>query len=134
MSGFAMAYFVEDMEPLFLYAHGGFAIVIYVVFYLAMFGKDEVKWMFTNAALGIFGIYAEVSWILDGAGKSISDYPLYIHVIPFLYYVLYQFLLRQMFLDITGSRDNPEKKKQVERFYVALWVGVYAFIYFGKFF
>ena len=125
LSGFFMAYGADDMDLAFLYMHGGIAITVYVVFYLAMFGRDEVKWMFINAGLGLFGIWVEIDWILSLFGKQLGDYPVGVHVTPFLYYILYTFLLRQLVLDLTGARDNPGRKRKVEFVYVALSLAVY---------
>ena len=124
-SGFFMAYTDKPPPVAFLYAHGGIAISIYLIFYLSIFGREEVKWMFINAALGIFGIYSEMNWIMSLVGKSMSAYPLYVHVIPFLYYVLYTFLLRQAVLDATGARDDEAKRAVVERWYVGGSLAIY---------
>ena len=43
LSGFFMAYSVDGPELSFLYMHGGFAIFVYTIFYLAIFGFDQVK-------------------------------------------------------------------------------------------
>ena len=118
LSGFFMAYSTNGPGALFLYLHGGIAIFVYTIFYLTIFGRDEVKWMLINAALGILGIYSQIGWVLERFGKNIADYPWYIHVIPFLYYVLYTFLLRQFLLDVTGSRNNGDRKKLVDGAYV----------------
>ena len=125
LSGFVMAYAAPDIELAFLYLHGGIAIVVYLVFYLAIFGLDQVRWMFINAALGLLGIRAEIDYILGWFGKSIDDYPKAVHVTPFLYYILYTFLLRQLLLDVTRSRDNPARKRVVEMLYVAVSLLVY---------
>jgi hypothetical protein len=128
-SGFFMAYGTSHPPVPFLYLHGGFAIAIYTVFYLVMFGRDEVKWMFINAGLGLLGIYTQIGWLLSLFGKKIGDYPYDVHVIPFLYYVLYTFLLRHAILDITQSREDPEKRKLVENLYVAISAAVYVFLF-----
>ena len=124
-SGFFMAYGDHHAPVLFLYMHGGFAILIYTIFYLAIFGRDDVKWMFINAGLGLLGIYTQIGWLLSLFGKRIGDYPFYIHVIPFLYFVLYTFLLRHAVMDITQSRDDPDRKKHVESWYIAISVVAY---------
>jgi hypothetical protein len=129
LSGFFMAYMDDGPDISFLYMHGGFAILVYVIFYLAIFGVDEVRWMFINAALGLFGIYAQINLILALFGRRAGDYPWYVHVIPFLYYVLYTFLLYQLVLDVSGARNHPERKKLVEGFYVALSVSIYTAIF-----
>ena len=126
LSGFFMAYASNGPDLKFLYMHGGFAIFVYLIFYATIFGRDEVRWMFTNAALGILGIYAQINWILARFGKSASDYSWKVHVIPILYYVLYTFLLRQFLLDLTNSRDNPIRRDWVNRAYVVISLLVYA--------
>jgi hypothetical protein len=125
-SGFFMAYGERTPSVVFLYLHGGFAIVIYLLFYVSIFGREEVKWLLINSALGIFGIYAEIGWLLGFFDRTAAQYPWYIHAIPFLYYVLYTFLLRQMVLDVTHARENAKRKRIVEGGYVAASVCVYA--------
>jgi len=125
LSGFLMAYSSKGPDLGFLYMHGGLAIAVYLVFYLAIFGRDEVKWMLVNAGLGILGIHAQVGWLLARFGKRIEDFPWQVHVIPFLYYVLYTFLLRQFLLDITRSRDNPSRRAFVNNAYVVVSLLVY---------
>ena len=132
LSGFFMAYSSDGPELSFLYMHGGFAILVYTIFYLSIFGVDEVKWMFINSALGLLGIYAQIDWILSLFGKRAGDFPASVHVIPFLYYILYTFLLYQMILDITGARENQARKRIVEGFYVMTSVLVYAVLYLNR--
>ena len=81
--------------------------------------------MLVNAGLGILGIYSQVGWILERFGKRIDDYRWEVHVIPFLYYVLYTFLLRQFLLDVTRSRDNPQRRRWVNNAYVVVSLLVY---------
>ena len=128
LSGFLLAYATTKPDVIFLYLHGGIAILVYLVFYLVIFGRDEIKWMAINAALGAFGIYSQMGWILARFGKRIDDYPWYVHVTPFLYYVLYTFLLRQFLLDVTRSRDNPSRRTVVNNAYVAVSLLVYGWM------
>lgn len=125
LSGFLMAYATDGPPLTFLYMHGGIAITVYTVFYLVIFGPDQVVWMLVNAALGILGIQAQIGWILARFGKGIADYPWQVHVIPFLYYVLYTFLLRQFLLDVTRSRTDPRRKAMVDTAYVVVSLLVY---------
>ena len=125
LSGFLLSYATSPPEMVFIYLHGGIAIIVYLAFYLAIFGLDEVKWMVINAALGVLGIYSQIGWILARFGKQIDDYPWYVHVTPFLYYVLYTFLLRQFLLDVTRSRDNPGRRAVVNNVYVVVSLLVY---------
>jgi hypothetical protein len=128
LSGFALAYGTGD--AMFVFMHGGIAIGVYTIFYLAIFGLDEVKWMFINAALGIFGIVSQIDWILRLFGRSVGDYPWYIHVVPVLYFVLYPFLIRHAVLDLLGVRDDEEKRSRVEYGYVAFSVVFYLALHF----
>jgi hypothetical protein len=126
LSGFFMAYNADSPDEIrFVYMHGGIAIVVYMVFYVTIFGRDEVKWMLINAALGILGIYAQIGWILAKFGRNIDDYPWNVHVVPFLYYVLYTFLLRQFLIDVTRSRSDPRRKAMVDAAYVVFSLLVY---------
>lgn len=118
-SGFLMAYSDNGPPLLFLYAHGGFAILCYTAFYLAIFGRDEVRWMFINAGLGILGTRAWIDHILGLFGRRAADYPLPVHIIPFLYFILYTFLLRRAVLDLSGATGNEPRRKLVENAWVA---------------
>ena len=131
MSGFFMAYAIERPPTFFLYLHGGIAIAIYMVFYVKIFGLDEVKWMAINAGLGGLGIYSQIGWLLARFGKTIGEYPYYIHVIPFAYFVLYTFLLRHAVIDLTGSREDPERKRGAEVGYVVLSLAISAASWFA---
>lgn len=125
LSGFFLAY--KDIQPdtTFLYMHGGFAIVVYTIFYLVLFGLDQVKWMFINGVLGLLGIYTQIDWLLSLFDRKVADFPWYIHAIPVLYYVLYTFLLRQALLDITRSRQNHRRRRIVEAGYVVASIAIY---------
>ncbi len=129
-SGFVMAYSAQPAPLGFLYLHGGFAILIYIAFYVTMFGRDEVKWMFINAGLGVLGIYGQMGWLLSKFGKRIGDYPLSVQVVPFLYFVLYTFLLRHALLDLTGSREDEDRKQKVEYSYIVASVLVSLLLYY----
>jgi hypothetical protein len=120
LSGFLIAYSDGPSPVPFIYFHGGFAIIVYTIFYLQIFGREEVKWMFVNAALGILGIYTQIDWILMFFGKSAADYPLHIHLVPTLYFILYTFLVRQAVLDLFGAREDEARRKKVEYGYVTL--------------
>ena len=126
---FLMAYSSHPASVKMLYVFGGFSIAIYTVFYLVIFGRDEIKWMFINAALGLFGIYSQIGWLLSFFGKNIGDYPVYVHAIPFLYFVLYTFLIRHAILDITQSREDDNRKKRTEYGYIAVSVAIYIISY-----
>jgi hypothetical protein len=110
--------------------HGGIAITVYTAFYLVIFGLDEVKWMFINAGLGVIGIYTQIGFLLSLFGKKVSDYPFNIHIVPFLYYVLYTFLIRHAILDFTRSREDETRKKMVENIYITVSLALNVIFYF----
>ncbi len=128
-SGFFMAYADDVPDLVFLYMHGGLAIVVYTVFYLAIFGLDEVKWMFINSGLGLFGIYAQIDILLGLFGRRAADFSPAVHVVPFLYYILYTFLLYQLVIDLSRARDNPLRRRKVEAVYVIISLVVYGSIW-----
>jgi hypothetical protein len=128
-SGFLMAYASKDVPTEFLFMHGGIAILVYTVFYLVIFGWDEVRWMFINAAIGVYGLWCEIGWALGLFGKEISDFPWYRHVVPFLYYVLYTFLLRHLVLDVFGGREDGPRRQRIELGYVVVSVLFYTVVY-----
>ena len=132
LSGFFMAYAEEGPPLFFLYLHGGFACLVYLVFYVAIFGVDRVRWMFINAMLGLFGIYAQIDLILSWFGKEASDYSLAVHFIPFSYYVLYTFLLHQMVLDIFKARSDPDRRRRVDLAYIVISLVVYGAIWLSR--
>jgi hypothetical protein len=132
LSGFFMAYGLEDVDLAFLYIHGGIAILVYLVFYLVIFGLDEVKWMLINAGLGLLGIWVEIETILGWFDKSLDDFSRWVHVTPFLYYILYTFLLRQMVLDVTRSRENPTRRRVVEALYVIVSLAFYGALWLAR--
>jgi hypothetical protein len=82
-----------------------------------------------NAGLGVFGIYSEMNWLLSFFGKSMDAYPVTVHIVPFVYYVLYTFLLRQAVLDATGSRSDEARRTIVNRCYVGASLLIYGGIY-----
>jgi len=131
-SGFFMAYTGNGASLAFLYLHGGFACLIYLVFYVTIFGVDRVRWMFINAALGLFGIYAQIDWILSLFDKQASDYSAAVHVIPFFYYVLYTFLLHQLAIDIFKGRSNESRRQIIDALYIVLSIVVYGAIWVGQ--
>ncbi len=131
-SGFFMAY-ADDGPPLmFLYLHGGFACLVYLLFYVTIFGIDQVRWMFINAALGLFGIYAQIDVILSLFGKRAADFSPAVHFIPFFYYVLYTFLLHQLVLDLFKARSDPQRRRLIDVGYVVVSLVVYGAIWLAQ--
>jgi hypothetical protein len=128
-SGFLMAYAAEVPMP-FLYLHGGIAILVYTVFYLTIFGRDEVKWMFINAGLGLIGMMSQIDWLLSLFGRRVADFPAYVHVIPFLYFMLYTFLIRHAVLDLLGAREDDVKRRLIQPAYVGVSLAAYLLLHF----
>jgi hypothetical protein len=80
--------------------------------------------------LGLFGIVSQIDWLLSLFGKRVADYPPYVHVVPFLYFVLYTFLIRHAVLDILGAREDETKRSRVEYGYIGASLGFYLLAHF----
>lgn len=116
-TGFYMAY--GTTVPLnILYAHGGVTVIGYLGMYYHAFGVDSLKWIVTNATLGLYGVAVEVDLLLSLFDRGIADYPLATHVVPFSYYVLYMFLLRRAMLAISGAESDEAKGRRLGRVFV----------------
>lgn len=122
--GFVMAYGAEtDLVGNIMFS--GFAITVYLLFYLVIFGRDSVMWLIINSVLGVLGIMSQLGWILGHFGKTAADYPSSAHVIPFIYYVLYTFLLRRLVLHVLRAQDGTRRKIIIDISYVVVSLLVY---------
>lgn len=117
-AGFFMSY-GPDPDLGFNFLFSGFAIFVYIVFYLIFFGLDEMGWLFINSGLGFLGILAQLDWILWLFGSDIGRYPMAAHIIPAIYYVLYTFLLRRAIMHAFHAKPGTRRKRIIERIYVA---------------
>jgi len=124
-SSFALAYFSE-VNLTVVYLHGGFSACVFFLSYNSIFGIDEVKWMLIDAFLGVFGLYSE---ILSWAGREISSFPVQVHVVPFMHYVLYTSWLRQVVIEVANCRPDKDRGEKVSCVYLALSLGFYSFIF-----
>jgi hypothetical protein len=128
---FALAYGSETPDVGSAYAVGIFIVCFFLVGYLTIFGRDEVKWMLINAALGIFGIFGQISWVMSTFFfKSIDDFPWYVHAMPVLVYVLFTFLVRQALLDLLGGRDNEARARAAATLHVVVSVALTVLFFF----
>jgi len=129
---FVLAYgSIPDHDRLiFLYGFGAIPIAVYVVFYLVIFGLDEVEWLLINGGLGVSGVYNDVGSLLWLFGRRIGDYPARVHVIPFIMFVLYTFLMRHAVLDLSQSRGDKARETVANRVYVGIYFTVSVTAYF----
>jgi len=67
--------------------------------------------------------------MLSRFGRELGHYPASAHAVPVLSPVLYTFLLRHALLDLTGSREAPDKNQTVEYSLIAFSVGVSLLFY-----
>lgn len=121
--GFFLAYGADDLFGNIMFS--GLAITVYLLFYLVIFGRDSVMWLIINSVLGVLGIMSHLDWILARFGKTAADYAAHVHVIPFIYYVLYTFLLRRLVLHILRAQEGTRKKVIIDIGYVAVSLLVY---------
>jgi len=128
-AGFIMSY-SGDVEPFENFLFSGFAIFVYMIFYLVIFGIDEIGWLFMNSALGILGIFSQLDWLLEFFGRDFYDYPMAAHIVPTIYYILYTFLLRRAILHIFRVEYGTRKKLIVDGLYVGGSLSFYLFSLF----
>lgn len=133
--GFAISYGSEDVSVWVLLFFGGLSISVYCVFYIAIFGLDAIKWMFINAGLGVLGIFSQIHWILELFNKDIHDFHWTKHILPFLYFVLYTFLIRNFLIDLFKARSDEAKRKKVNQLYlwgsISFYILTTAWYFFG---
>jgi hypothetical protein len=121
--GFTLMY--SGISPEVTIGQGLIAIPIYLIFYLFIFGRDEIMWMFINAGIGIFGIASQLEFILGLFGKHVADFPPAAHIIPGMYWIMYTFLIRHLVLDIFHAHDDEAKRTKVHLGYVIGSFAVY---------
>ena len=125
---FFLTYGEQNIE--FAVMFGGIAVFVYAIFYMVIFGFDELKWLFINSLLGILSIYG---WLEElayhflpspGADKSsfggihekyisFSQFPIAWHLLPGAFFIMYEFLLRNFLIDLLGARKKTERKRSV---------------------
>ena len=85
-SGFIRTYGDNRPDLTFIYRHGGIAIRVYVFFYFAIFGRDEVKRMFLKALFGLLRIGVQVGWLLNLFDRDSSTCPLSVYATRFCFF------------------------------------------------
>ena len=77
-------------------------------------------------------IYTQIDRILSLFGKKASDYPIYVHVIPTFYFILYTFLIHHAILDLVKVREDNTRKKRIESIYVTIFMAIYVISFLVK--
>ena len=125
---FFLTYGEQNIE--FATMFGGFAVFVYAIFYLVIFGFDELKWLFINSLLGVLGIYGWLEelahyFLPNAVGgeafvntiytkyTSFSQFPIAWHLLPGTFFIMYEFLLRNFLIDLFGARKKTERKRSV---------------------
>ena len=132
VAGFFLAYRLEDL--FFAFIHGGIAILVYLIFYLVLFGRDSVLWMVINGLLGVAQTKQVINFL---GGLMVSDwqfshYSVWHHVIPGTYVMLYTFLLRQFCIDMLKGRFDNQKRKYANFIFIGFQILVFVVLYFYK--
>ncbi len=115
----SITYFPEEWTPTPTYGNtlifGGFALFIYSVFYVVTFKLEDLMSYVRDSLLGLYGVLSTISLLLSFFERSFWDYPLYYHILPTVYYIMYTFLFYQALLDIMRARDNEQKRKHATK-------------------
>jgi hypothetical protein len=124
---FYMAYHVQQGD---IYAFGVIPILIYVPFYLILFGADEILWLVITSVLGLLMIYGWLETLAlpfipepGTAGDHIitdfDKFPASRHILPGTFLVMYEFMLRNVLIDVLGARHNQRRNRYVGWLFVA---------------
>jgi hypothetical protein len=115
---FAISWFMifyTGQMPLFGFLHWWIAIFVYLSLYSAVFWKEEIRNMLIGALIWALQIYSwlELIWssLINETWyyKTFASMPLYYHIVPGLYFIMYTFLLKNAMIDLIWARNNPER-------------------------
>jgi hypothetical protein len=127
---FNLSYFQEWIEYSSVFGFWLMSIIIYLVFYLVFFWIWKIKDMFINAIVWSISIYAWMWDILFFFGEDISSFNRYWHIVPWIYFVMYTFLLRNLLKDLFLFFNKKHWEKIWD--YIFYWFGwislVFSFI------
>ena len=82
--------------------------------------------MFLNALFGLLRKGVQVGWLLSLFDRDSSTCPLSVYVTPFLFFLLYSFLMRRAVLDLINSLDDPARRKTMKKRYIGVTLAVNA--------
>lgn len=111
---------------------GGFGIMFFALFYSALFSLAEIGWMFLNGAIGVLGILSQIDVVLSWFGKSAGDFGFDAHLFPVIYWIMASFVLWQLVLDITRSREDPVRRWWANLAFSLSSLALYAALWLAK--
>jgi len=115
------------------YTVGTIAILVYVPFYLILFGPDEILWLVIGSVLGLLMIYGWLETLAQPfipAPGTVDDvfitdfheFPVGRHILPGAFLVMYEFTLRNLLIDLLGARHNQRRSRYVGWVFVVISV------------
>ena len=110
-SGFIRTYGDNRPDLTYIYRHGGIAIRVYVFFYFAIFGRDEVKRMFLKALFGLLRIGVQVGWLLNLFDRDSSTCPLSVYATRFCFLCCIPFSCDMPYLTRPTASTTPRAAK-----------------------
>ena len=113
------------------YTFGTIAVITYVPFFLMLFGSDDMLWLVITSVFGLLMIYGwletlALPFIPDPATArdlTITDFekfPASRHVLPGTFLVMYEFMLRNVLIDVLGARHNLRRNRIVAWLFIAI--------------
>lgn len=110
---------------------GTIALLTYVPFYLLMFGVDELLWLVVTSLLGVLMIYGwletlalpfipEPGAVPSPIATDFSKLPVSRHILPGAFLVMYEFMLRNLLIDLLGARHDERRARLAGWAFLAL--------------
>ena len=129
--GTATFYVTYHLQRADAYVFGAIAILVYVPFYLILFGADEVLWLVITSVLGLTMVYSWLETLAlpfipepgTGSDRIITEFgkfPASRHILPGTFLVMYQFMLRNLLIDMLGARHNQARDRYVGWLFIAV--------------
>jgi hypothetical protein len=113
------------------YTIGAIVVATYIPFYLIFFGADDILWLVIGSVFGVLMIYGWLETLAQpfipepGTVNKVfitnfDDFPVGRHILPGTFLVMYEFLLRNLLIDLLGARHNLRRSRYASWLFVAI--------------
>ncbi|EKE29455.1 MAG: hypothetical protein ACD_2C00172G0003 [uncultured bacterium (gcode 4)] len=100
--------------------------ISYLIVYVQLFGKEQIRDMLIGGLIWVIQVYG---WLEILAAKAIDwtkefktfdSMPMYYHLIPATYFIMWTFLVKNVIIDLIWARNNPEKMNLTYKLFYAI--------------